>query len=87
MGDAGLTLSHLSSPQTIRIYSLFPALCISPGFPPASLESLGFLINGESNGPVLVSGRRAMSEGPCLLTTQKRRFFLDCSGSSTGTDD
>lgn len=73
----------------IRIYTLFIALCTSPGLPQASLGSLGLLINGESNSSVLVSAQRVMSEGlrPCLLMTRRRRFPLDHFGSSTGTDN
>lgn len=84
MGEGGVTLL-LSG---IRIYGLFIALCASPGLLQASLGSLGFLINGESNRSVLVSARRAMSEGlrPCLLMTRRRKFLLDHSGSSTGAD-
>lgn len=88
MWGRGVALSHSSSPQGVRIYILFIALCILPGLPQASLGSLGFLINGESNGTLLVSLRRVMSEGPRphLLMTYRTRLLLDCSGSSTGTD-
>lgn len=86
VGEEGHTQLLLLSPGQ-RINSLLIALCTCPGLQQAFLEPLGFVINGESSGTVLVSVRRAMSERlrPRVLMTQGRTFLLDPSGSFTAT--